>query len=105
MMDDIVAINRLILIFARNAINRKEASLLTGIPQDVLEKLATLDVAKVESLARNMPLSLLAMRLDAEEIDKILMMPDTARPAYAISVVTNKQKKAVGARRSRTVAS
>lgn len=102
-MNDIVAINRQLLTLAKIAASSKEGGLVTGLPDGVLQKIAALDIAAIEALARHMPVSLMSFRLDETELDRLIAMPEFAKPAYAISVVSNKAPNKRASVKPRTV--
>lgn len=90
--NDIVSITRQFLTIARSESKSGLGPLLTGLPQDVLDRLATLDLAQIESLALNVNVSLLTLRLDAAELERLIALGEKSRPSYALSLVASKNR-------------
>lgn len=91
--NDIVSITRQFLTIARSESKSEVGTLVTGLPQAVLDRLATLDLAQIESLARAINVSLITLRLDADELDRLLTLSDKSRPTYALSVISNPKRE------------
>lgn len=91
--NDIVSITRQFLTIARSESKSEVGTLVTGLPQAVLDRLATLDLAQIESLARAINVSLITLRLDADELDRLITLSDKSRPTYALSVISNPKRE------------
>lgn len=89
-MGDAVSINRAFLIMAREAAraNRASAEIATGLSSQTLERLSVMTIDEIERLAQSMGgISLITLRLDDAEIDRLVSLAPSARPAYAVSVL------------------
>ena len=89
-MGDAVSINRAFLIMAREAAraNKASAEVATGLSSQTLERLSAMTIDEIERLAQSMgDVSLITLRLDDAEIDRLVSITPSARPAYAVSVL------------------
>lgn len=91
--NDIVSITRQFLTIARSESKSEVGTLLTGLPQAVLDRLATLDLAQIESIARTISVSLITLRLDAEELERLITLGEKSRPTYALSLISNPKRE------------
>lgn len=89
-MNDVVSINRLFLIMAREAANAKSAEIITGLSRPVLDRLGKMSLIDLENLAENAGLSLISFRINEEEMDRLSALHDGQRSAYALSVASSK---------------
>jgi len=86
-MNDIISINRQFLIMAREAAKSTQAEIITGMPRNVLNKLALLTQEEIEKISK-LGISLISMRLTESEIARLIKLDDTSqRTFYAISVL------------------
>ncbi|MDO9227331.1 MAG: hypothetical protein Q8M09_11770 [Pseudomonadota bacterium] len=85
-MNDIVSINRLFLIMAREAAKTKSGEVITGLSRPVLDRLGRLSLVELEELAQGAGLSLISFRLNEAELDRLVVLQDGQRSAYALSV-------------------
>jgi hypothetical protein len=86
-MGDMVAINRLFLIWARNESASPAGRLTTGLPQGVLDRIAKLDLAEIDRLAENLSVSVVSLRIDEAMLEKLLAIPDSSRMPFVLSLV------------------
>ncbi|WP_126448319.1 hypothetical protein [Sulfuricystis multivorans] len=88
-MNDIISINRQFLIMAREAAKSQAGEVITGLPRPVLDKLAALSLEQIEAIAQEVGVSLITLRLNEAELDRLLAMRQ--RMAYSLSVVALKE--------------
>lgn len=91
--NDMVSITRQFLTFARSESKSGVGSLVTGLPQEILDRLSLLDIGQIESLSRTVGISLFSFRLDIDELDKLLAISEQSRAAYALSLVTSPKRE------------
>jgi len=89
-MGDVVSINRLFLIMAREAANTKSGEVITGLTRPVLDRLGKMNLEEIERLAQGAGVSLISFRLNEAELERLASLHDGQRTAYAMSVVATK---------------
>jgi len=85
-MKDINALNYNYLLMARNLSSSNLGGLLTGLPKNVLDQLAKMDMDEIKELADSIGVSLVNIRFNEKQITTMLNMPSSFRSHYAISI-------------------
>lgn len=85
-MKDITSLNYQYLLVARELANSNAGRILTGLPKNVLSKLAEMSIEEIEELATTSGLCLIGLRFNETQMMKMLSMPSTYRASYAMSI-------------------
>lgn len=88
-MNDIISINRQFLIMAREASKSKSGEVMTGLSRAVLDRLAQMSLEEIESMARDMGISAISVRLTESEIDRLLSLKGQQKAAYSLSIAAS----------------
>lgn len=88
-MNDIISINRQFLIMAREAAKSGSGELLTGLSRPMLDRLAGMTLEQIEGLAKGAGVSLISIRLNDAELNRLCSLHETQKAAYAIAVVAS----------------
>lgn len=91
-MNDIISINRQFLIMAREAANSKSGEIITGIPRPVLDRLANLSLDQIEAIAQGVGVSLINIRLNEAELDRLIKLGGNQRMAYSVAVTASRDR-------------
>ena len=97
-MKDIVSINRQFFIIARQRAQVKhlKEDLITGLSSTVLEKLASLSMDEIETLAAS-NIAMFTLRISEKQIDTILSNTGVKRAAYLVASMPNPPTNTFGA--------
>jgi flagellar transcriptional activator FlhD len=85
-MNDIISINRQFLIMAREASKSRSGEVLTGLSRGVLDRLAQMSLDEIESMARDIGISAISLRLTETEMDRLLALQGLQKAAYTMSI-------------------
>jgi len=85
-MKDIISLNYHYLMIARELGKSNAGRLLTGLPKNVLEKIAEMSLEEIEELASTSGVCLVSIRFNETQMLKLLNMPNTYRTSYAMSI-------------------
>jgi flagellar transcriptional activator FlhD len=88
-MNDIISINRQFLIMAREAAKLRSGEILTGLPRSILDKLVGMDLAQIEGLVQGIGVSIISVRLNDAELNRLLSLQGTQKAAYSMAVVAS----------------
>lgn len=88
-MNDIVSINRQFLIMAREAARTKSGEVVTGLSRPLLDKLASLSLDQIEEVAQGTGVSLINIRLNEAELDRLIKLRGNQRMAYSVAVTVS----------------
>lgn len=87
---DLASLNRQFLILARALSKTPSGELVTGLPRQTLEKIASLTLDEIEALASRIGVSMLSLRLSEQEFDLLTKLGSVRQGAYAMAVVASK---------------
>ena len=88
-MNDIISINRQFLIMAREAAKLESGELLTGLSRPLLDRLGGMTLDQIEGLAKVVGVSVISLRLNEAELNRLSALPDPQKAAYAVAVVAS----------------
>jgi flagellar transcriptional activator FlhD len=89
-MQDIASINRQFLIMAREAASSPSGEVITGLPRQILDKLAELSLEQIEEIAQRVGISLISFRLSESEFNRLISLKKSRQLAYSLAVVASK---------------
>jgi len=90
-MNDIISINRQFLIMAREAAKSTQGEVITGLPRNILNKLAQFSQEEIEKISTS-KLNIISMRLNEAEMDRLVTFDDTEhRTSFAVSVIYQRE--------------
>lgn len=93
-MNDIISINRQFLIMAREASKSRSAEVLTGLSRGVLDKLGQMSLEEIEAMARDLGISVISMRLNEAEMERLLALQGMQKAAYSMSIAAGTKNQA-----------
>ena len=85
-MNDIISINRQFLIMAREASKARSGEVLTGLSRGVLDRLAQMNLDEIEAMARDIGISVISLRLNEAEMDRLLALQGLQKAAYTMTI-------------------
>lgn len=85
-MQDIISLNRQLLIMARELANNSSGEIVFGFSKPVLKKISELSLDQIDELAEKVGISLFTLRLDETEINRLSSLPKTRKTPYALAV-------------------
>ncbi|MBK9520687.1 MAG: hypothetical protein IPO13_03530 [Rhodocyclaceae bacterium] len=85
-MNDIISINRQFLTMAREASKTRSGEVLTGLSRGVLDRLAQMNLDEIEAMARDIGISVISLRLNEAEIDRLLALQGLQKAAYTMAI-------------------
>ncbi len=85
-MKDITSLNYQYLLIARELGKSSAGRLLTGLPKNILERLAEMSLEEIEDLAATSGVCLVSIRFSEAQMLKLLNMPNSYRTTYAMSI-------------------
>ena len=85
-MNDIISINRQFLIMAREASKARSGEVLTGLSRGVLDRLAQMSLDEIEAMARDIGISVISLRLNEVEMDRLLALHGLQKAAYTLAI-------------------
>lgn len=91
-MNDIISVNRQFLIMAREAARTKSGEIVTGLSRPVLDKLASLSLDQIEEVAQGTGVSLINIRLNEAELDRLIKLGGNQRMAYSVAVTASRDR-------------
>lgn len=90
-MKDIEALNYHYLLLARDMSSSSLGKLITGLPKDILDRLADMDMDEIRELAASIGVSMVNIRFSEDQMTKMLNMPNSYRKHYAVSVCSRER--------------
>jgi len=88
-MNDIISINRQFLTMAREASKSKSGEVMTGLSRCVLDRLAQMSLEEIESMARDIGISAISIRLSDTEMERLLSLQGLQKAAYTVSIAAS----------------
>ncbi len=85
-MNDIISINRQFLIMAREASKARSGEVITGLSRGVLDRLAQMTLDEIEAMARDIGISVISLRLNEAEMDRLLALQGLQKAAYTMAI-------------------
>jgi len=84
---DVTNLNRMFLLAAQRTAQSNLGTMVTGLPEEMLKKLAKMSLEEIERVASNAPITFFTLRLDESSMMQVLDSPASAVGALSVSAL------------------